>query len=52
LIIEYYQGERGTKIKNRKGLVERLGIPVNTLRMRALRLRERIRACVEDCVMK
>lgn len=52
LIVEYYQGEKGTKIKNRKDLVERLGIPVNTLRMRALRLRERIRACVEDCLMK
>ena len=52
LIVEYYQGEKSTKIKNRKNLVERLGIPVNTLRMRALRLRERMRACVEDCLMK
>lgn len=49
LIIQYYQGEKGEKIKNRKRLVERLGIPVNTLRMRALRLRERLQACVEDC---
>jgi len=52
LIIEYYQGEKGSKIKNRKRLVERLGIPVNTLRMRALRLREKIQTCVEDCLMK
>jgi len=52
LIIEYYQGEKGAKIKNRRRLVERLGIPVNTLRMRALRLRERLQACVEDCLMK
>ena len=52
LIVEYYQGEKGAKIKNRKDLVERLGIPVNTLRMRALRLREKMRACVEDCLMK
>jgi len=52
LIIEYYQGEKGAKIKHRKRLVERLGIPVNTLRMRALRLREKIQACVEDCLMK
>ena len=50
LIIEYYQGEKGAKIKNRKRLVERLGIPVNTLRMRALRLRERLQSCVEDCL--
>ena len=50
LIIEYYQGEKGAKIENRKKLVERLGIPVNTLRMRALRLRERLQSCVEDCL--
>ena len=52
LIVEYYQGEKGKKIKNRKDLVERLGIPVNTLRMRALRLREKLQACVEDCLVK
>lgn len=50
LIIQYYQGEKGAKIDNRKRLVEKLGIPVNTLRMRALRLRERLQACVEDCL--
>jgi len=52
LIIEYYQGEKGEKIQNRKKLMERLGIPVNTLRMRALRLRERLQTCVEDCVAR
>lgn len=50
LIIEYYQGEKSEKIKNRKTLVERLGVPVNTLRMRALRLREKLQVCVKDCV--
>lgn len=50
LIIQYYQGEKGTKIENRKRLVERLKIPVNTLRMRALRLREKLQGCVEDCL--
>jgi len=49
LILQYYQGEKGEKIENRKRLIERLGIPVNTLRMRALRLRERLQACVEEC---
>src|SRR5215213_6819535 len=49
LIIEYYQGEKGEKIGNRKKLLDRLGIPVNTLRMRALRLRERLQTCVEGC---
>jgi len=50
LILEYYQGEKGEKIQNRKKLMDRLGIPVNTLRMRALRLRERLQSCVETCV--
>jgi len=49
LILQYYQGEKGEKIGNRKKLLERLGVPVNTLRMRALRLRERLQSCVEGC---
>src|SRR5215213_9014803 len=50
LILQYYQGEKGEKIENRKNLLERLGIPVNTLRMRALRLREKLQSCVEECL--
>ncbi len=50
LILQYYQGEKSEKIRNRKKLIERLGIPVNTLRMRALRLRERLQGCVEECI--
>jgi len=49
LILQYYQGEKGEKIENRKKLLDRLGIPVNALRMRALRLRERLQSCVEEC---
>ena len=52
LILQYYQGEKGEKIQNRKKLLERLGIPVNTLRMRALRLRERLQGCMEECMSK
>lgn len=52
LILQYYQGEKGEKIRNRKNLMDRLGIPVNTLRMRALRLRERLQGCVEECISK
>jgi DNA-directed RNA polymerase specialized sigma24 family protein len=50
LIIQYYQGDKGEKIENRKKLTERLGVSVNTLRMRTLRLREKLQSCVEDCV--
>jgi hypothetical protein len=40
LIVLYYQGEKGEKIKNRKGLMQVFGVPAGTLRMRALRLRD------------
>jgi DNA-directed RNA polymerase specialized sigma24 family protein len=52
LILQYYQGEKSEKIRNRKKLLDRLGIPVNTLRMRALRLRERLQGCVEQCLTR
>jgi RNA polymerase sigma factor (sigma-70 family) len=50
LIVQYYQGEKSDKINSRKKLTEKLGVPVNTLRMRALRLRERLQVCVENCL--
>jgi DNA-directed RNA polymerase specialized sigma24 family protein len=50
LILQYYQGEKSAKIENRKRLTERFKVPVNTLRMRALRLREKLQICVEDCL--
>lgn len=52
LILQYYEGEKSKKIQNRKKLMERLGIPVNTLRMRTLRLRERLQGCVEECLSR
>ena len=52
LILQYYQGEKGEKIQNRKKLLEQLGVPVNTLRMRALRLREKLQSCVEECLSR
>ena len=50
LIIQYYQGDKREKIENRRKLGERLGVAINTLRMRAQRLRERLQGCVEECV--
>jgi len=52
LILQYYQGEKGAKIENRKKLTDRFEIPLNTLRMRALRLREKLQVCVENCLEK
>ena len=50
LILSYYQGDKSEKIKNRKGLSRLLGIPSTTLRMRALRVRERLQLCAENCL--
>ena len=50
LILQYYQGEKAAKIENRRKLSARLKTPLNTLRMRALRLRERLLLCVTDCL--
>ena len=47
LILRYYQGEGGGQIARRKELGERFGLPATALRMRALRLREKLLACVE-----
>jgi RNA polymerase sigma factor (sigma-70 family) len=46
LIIEYYQGETGDKVKNRKKMAEERGIPLNALRIRVLRIREKLEKCI------
>jgi len=51
-ILHYYRGDKGDKIRNRQELTSRFGIPAGTLRMRALRLRERLQKCAHDCVTK
>ena len=50
LIIGYYQGERRSKIENRKRLAEKLGVQVNALRIRACRLRDRLAGCMDRCM--
>ena len=50
LILRYYQGDKGDKIKNRNGLTRTLGIAPGTLRMRALRLRASLQLCAENCL--
>ncbi|MBI1760209.1 MAG: hypothetical protein HYR56_02125 [Acidobacteria bacterium] len=52
LILHYYQGDKGAKIENRKRLTDHFKVPINTLRMRALRLREKLQECVEQCLKK
>jgi RNA polymerase sigma factor (sigma-70 family) len=50
LILQYYQHEKKAKIDHKKDLAERLGIALNTLRMRAHRIKETLQKCVRECV--
>ena len=50
LILDYYQDEKGDKIKHRKHLADQLGVPVNALRIRAHRIRIGMESCVSECL--
>ena len=50
LIVGYYQGDAGVKIDNRSALARQLGIPLNTLRIRVLRIRRRLKDCIMSCL--
>jgi DNA-directed RNA polymerase specialized sigma24 family protein len=52
LIMQYYQDEKRAKINNRQSLAERLGLPLNALRSRAQRIRNRLEECVSRCLKK
>ena len=52
LILNYYQGDKSEKITNRKGLIRLLGLRASTLRMRALRVRESLLQCSEECLRR
>ncbi len=46
LITQYYEGDGAGKIKKRKELAVSLGLPLNALRIRACRLREKLETCM------
>ncbi|HEV7680652.1 MAG TPA: hypothetical protein VGO68_00900 [Pyrinomonadaceae bacterium] len=50
LLMRYYEGEKQSKIKNRKLLAEGLGITLDALRIRAHRIRRELRKCVLHCL--
>ena len=52
LVLQYYQGQGGTKIKNRQELCEQYGLGLNALRIRMHRVLKRLRPCVLDCVAR
>ena len=48
LILNYSEGDKSERIKTRKMLSELFGIGASTLRMRALRIREKLQLCTEN----
>jgi DNA-directed RNA polymerase specialized sigma24 family protein len=52
LITEYYRSERRAKVDLRAALAARLGIPLNALRSRAQRIRDKLEQCVMRCCRK
>jgi RNA polymerase sigma factor (sigma-70 family) len=50
LILRYYEGAGQEKINSRKKLAEECGIGLNALRVRVLRIRAGLRACIEACL--
>ena len=50
LILTYYEGSSESKIVRRKNLAAQLGISVNSLRMRVLRIRRELERRISDCM--
>lgn len=50
LVLRYYEDERRDKINNRQSMADRLGIPLNALRSRVQRIRNRLEQCIEQCL--
>ena len=50
LIERYYAADKKAKIDLRKVLARELGIKPATLRLRALRIREKLQTCIESCM--
>lgn len=49
-ILEYYNGDASERIATRHRMADRLGISMNSLRNRALRLRDRLEICLNSCL--
>ena len=50
LIEKYYAENKQAKIDLRKRIARELGVTATTLRLRALRIREKLQTCIEQCL--
>lgn len=49
LIERYYAADKQAKIDLRRHIAAEFGISLNNLRLRALRIREKLQSCIEQC---
>jgi DNA-directed RNA polymerase specialized sigma24 family protein len=50
LIVRYYYGEQRVKLENRKALASACNLSANALAIKACRIRDRLRLCVQKCL--
>jgi DNA-directed RNA polymerase specialized sigma24 family protein len=50
MIEQYYAQDKRAKVDLRKRIAVELGISISTLRLRALRIREKLQACIDQCL--
>jgi DNA-directed RNA polymerase specialized sigma24 family protein len=50
LIEQYYAEDKQAKIDLRKRIAREFGISISTLRLRALRIREKLQGCIDQCL--
>jgi RNA polymerase sigma factor (sigma-70 family) len=52
VVVNYYRGEKGEKIRLRKELAEQLGVPQDALRRLAQRARKKLKKLIKHCLRK
>jgi DNA-directed RNA polymerase specialized sigma24 family protein len=50
LVLNFYQGEKGAKIRLRKELARKLSIQLANLRLQAFRIRADLKKCIRGCM--
>jgi DNA-directed RNA polymerase specialized sigma24 family protein len=50
LVLGYYQHDKRQKIDGRQAMADQLGLPLNALRSRVQRIRDRLEQCVKKCL--
>lgn len=50
LVVNYYQQQGRAKIEQHEQMATTMGIAINALRIRACRIKQTLRKCVQECV--